>query len=256
MDYNILTEKTLGFIETFGPKLLSALTIFIIGLIVAKITKALLTKKIAKKLSDPTLTIFVANISYVLILVLTLISALSKLGVPMTSFTAIVAASALAIGLSLQKSITNITSGILILLFRPYKIGDAICVNGISGTVLDINLLHTHFLQFDQFNVMMPNDKIISGNLINYSKSGFKLIEIKSTPLKDLSFDAAKEKIAPLLENPLIETKPQAPQIDFNASNKEVILRFWMKKAAAKTFKKDFSTDLEKALGKTQKAKK
>ena len=172
MDYEISGENVEMLTQlavTYGLKILGAAAIFVIGRYVVKLITALAKKAMTRSRLDDTLTVFAGNILYIILMALVVIAALEQIGVETTSFAALVAAAGLAIGLALQGSLSNFASGVLMILFRPVKLGDYVSAGGTDGTVSDIGIFTTTLMTPDNKTIIVPNGKIMSDNIVNYS---------------------------------------------------------------------------------------
>ncbi len=154
---------------TYGLKIVGAIAIFVIGKWIAKaITKAL--KKVMEKGKvEATLISFVGNLIYVLLMIVVILAAIGNLGVNTTSFVAILGAAGLAVGLALQGTLSNVGAAVLLILFRPFKVGDFVEAGGVAGVVEEINMFSTIFKTGDNKVVIVPNGAIIGGTITNYS---------------------------------------------------------------------------------------
>ena len=164
------SDMAIMYASEYGIKIISALLIFIIGKwFVKKLTTG--TKKLMEKAGvDQTLVEFGESLVYFILLLVVVLASLNTLGVNTTSFVAIFGAAGLAIGLALQGSLANIGAAVLIIVFRPFKVGDFIEAGGATGTVEDVNLFSTIIAPLDNRTIIVPNASIISGNITNYSK--------------------------------------------------------------------------------------
>lgn len=161
-----------------GLKALSSIVVFLIGLIIIKIFISFLSKKLEKSKLDISLHGFIlSGINATLYLIL-IITALSLLGVPMTTFITILGAAGLAIGIALKDSLANLAGGILILSNRPYNVGDFIEFNGDMGTVKDIQILYTKLNTPDNKKVTIPNGALANGNIINYTAEKLRRVDL------------------------------------------------------------------------------
>lgn len=149
MDWTILKDKIPEFIATNGMKLLAAIVIYILGAWIARMVSRFVRKLMTKGKVDNTLVVFVGNLVYALMLVFVIIAAIGKLGVQTTSFVAIIGAAGLAVGLALQGSLGNFASGVMLILFKPFKLGDAVTAAGNSGIVHDIGIFHSVIVTSD-----------------------------------------------------------------------------------------------------------
>jgi len=164
------TDLAIMYASDYSIKIISAILIFLIGKwAIHKITQVL--KKLMEKAQvDQTLIEFAESLIHFSLLMMVIIAALNALGVNTTSFLAVFGAAGLAIGLALQGSLANVGAAVLIIVFRPFRVGDFIEAGGASGTVEDVNLFSTIIAPVDNRTIIVPNSKIVSGNIINYSK--------------------------------------------------------------------------------------
>ena len=166
-DASQLAEQGLSMAMQYAPKLLLALVTLLVGLWLINRLVAVMDAKLSKK--DPTLTKFLCGLIGITLKVLLLISVASMVGIATTSFIALIGAAGLAVGLALQGSLANFAGGVLILIFKPFKVGDAIEVNGHLGSVVEIQILYTVINTFDNRRVIMPNGDLSNATLINIS---------------------------------------------------------------------------------------
>lgn len=178
----------------YGGKVLLALIVLIIGLwIIGKITKAV-RKHTIKGLPDETLAKFLSNLLEITLKVLLVISVASMVGIETTSFVAILGAAGLAVGLALQGSLSNFAGGVMVLIFRPFKVTDYIEAQGVEGIVKDIGIFVTTLETFDKRILIIPNGPLANGNIINHTASQIRAVEI---PIGiSYSDDIAKGKAA------------------------------------------------------------
>ena len=165
MDINIdeiLTTVT-ELVTVYGIKILAALAIFIIGRFIAGLIAKGVERGMTKSKVEESLVGFSKNLAYAALLTFVIIAALGQLGIQTTSFVAIVGAAGLAIGLALQGSLSNFASGVLILIFKPYKIGDYVCAGGGEGVVKDIGIFTTTVLTLDNRTQIIPNSAAMGG---------------------------------------------------------------------------------------------
>ncbi len=163
------SELAIVYASEYGLKIIASILIFIIGKwAVHKVTKGIKTL-MEKANVDRTLIEFAESLVYFSLLMMVIIAALNALGVNTTSFLAVFGAAGLAIGLALQGSLANVGAAVLIIVFRPFKVGDFIDAGGAVGTVEDVNLFSTIIAPLDNRTIIVPNAKIVGGNIINYS---------------------------------------------------------------------------------------
>ena len=180
-DIASLFEKATPYLKEAAPYVLNvviALAIFIIGKWVAKRVTNLLKSALTKAQVDKTLVSFGGNIAYGILLTFVIIAALGHLGVETTSLAAIFAAAGLAIGLAMQDSLGNLASGVMIIVFRPFKIGDFIEAAGVSGSVKDINIFTTIITTGDNKTIIVPNGAITGSPITNYSTQDTRRVDM------------------------------------------------------------------------------
>ncbi len=159
----------IGLAAVWGLKILFAIAIFVIGKWIAKWLTNVSKKLMEKANVDKTLTSFIGSLVYVLLMVFVILAALSKLGINTTSFIAVLGAAGLAVGLALQGTLANIGAAVLIIIFKPFKVGDFVEAGGALGTVEEINMFSTIFKTGDNKVVIVPNSAVIGGKITNYS---------------------------------------------------------------------------------------
>ena len=149
-----------SFALTYGPSVIAAILIFIIGKIVARFMSKTVRKLLEKRGVDKAVTGFVANMVYIVLLVVTVLAALGKFGVQTTSFVAILGAAGFAIGMAMQGSLGHFAAGVLILVLRPFDIGDVITGGDATGEIKDIRLFTTEIATIDNVKVLVPNGEL------------------------------------------------------------------------------------------------
>lgn len=165
-------------ITLYGLNVLAAFAILILGSWVAKTIAVTSQKFFRRQKVDETLVSFSKNLIQYSLMTFVLLAALGRLGVQTASFVAVIGAAGLAIGLALQGSLSNFAAGFLIILFRPFKVGDVILTNGVTGKVEDIHIFNTEFLLADGVKVFVPNSQITGGIIHNYTALGKRRIDM------------------------------------------------------------------------------
>jgi small conductance mechanosensitive channel len=175
-------DKILDIIITWASeyslKLLAAILILIIGRWLARKIAALLARVLEKNGIDVTLTGFLQNITYYALLVLVLIAAAGQLGINTTSFLTIVGAAGLAVGLALKDSLSNFASGVMLVLFRPFRVGDVVEAGGVKGKVVGINIFNTVMNTPDNQRIIVPNSSITSDVITNVNANPTRRIDL------------------------------------------------------------------------------
>lgn len=195
---NWLNENS-GLIIHYGIQAVVALVILLIGGRIAKFCSNLTQKTFTKKKVDQAVGSFVASIIYALVLAVTILMALSQVGIETTSFIAILGAAGLAVGLALQGSLSNFASGVLIILLRPFKSGDYVEAGGKSGTVKKIEIFSTELRTPDNKVIIVPNSQIMSDAITNYSRESTRRIDL----VIGVSYEADLRKTRAVLESVL-----------------------------------------------------
>ncbi len=217
-----------------GLKIIYAIIILVVGRWVARLISTLISRMLTRAKTDPILVSFVKNFSYIALLVFVVIAALAKIGIQTASFIAVVGAAGLAIGLALQGSLANFASGVLILVFKPLRIGDFVEVGGAAGTVKDIHIFNTVLNSPDNVRIIVPNSQVTGGNIKNYTVNGTRRIDM----VVGISYDDDPAKAKRIIESVLAEEKrllPEpAPKIavsELGDSSVNLVVRPWVNAA-------------------------
>lgn len=181
-DIGVTWDKAVETLQTsgveFGINVVTALAIFYVGKMAVGLLLRAMRKIMQAQAIDKTLETFVSNLARLVLLTLVLIAAISALGIQTTSFIAILGAAGLAVGLALQGSLSNFASGVLIVLFRPYRVGDYVEAAGIGGTVVEVQILTTIFKTPDNKLVIVPNSQVMNSVITNYSANEIRRIDM------------------------------------------------------------------------------
>jgi small conductance mechanosensitive channel len=169
-ELNRYVDMAIQYGAEYGIKVIGAIAIFVIGKWVAKKLTGLIKKLMERGEIDTTLSAFIASVIDILLMVVVVLAAINNLGIDTTSFIAILGAAGLAIGLALQGTFGNIGAGVILILFRPFEVGNFVSVAGESGTVEAITLFNTTLLTPDNKVILIPNSAVASGNITNFSK--------------------------------------------------------------------------------------
>ncbi len=197
----------------YSPKIISAFLILIVGIYAIRLITRLIKKIMIKRELDPTLTKFLADILIWALRILLFIAFISKLGVETSSFVAILGAMGLAVGLSLQGSLSNFAGGMLIILFEPFRVGDTIEAQGQIATVLEIQIFVTKLVTANNQTIFIPNGILSNGTIINYSTQGQRRADLTIAISYETDIKKAKEIIAEVMRsNPKVLTTP-APEV-------------------------------------------
>jgi small conductance mechanosensitive channel len=232
MDVQQIVAKGYELITVFGVKILAALAVFIIGRWVVKYIGNLIRRVMEKRNVDPMLTKFVANLSYMALLTFVILAALGMLGIQTTSFIAVLGAAGLAIGLALQGSLANFAAGVLMIIFRPFKVGDYIEGAGTAGVVEEMQIFTTMLATPDNKTVIIPNAKLSADNIVNYSTKGTRRADMVFGIGYDDDIDKARDIIAKILSDDERVMEDPAVQIavsELADSSVNFVTRAWVK---------------------------
>lgn len=230
MDLDPILHQIGDAIMTYGPKLLIGLIILLVGRWVGMMAGNQSQRGLNKRGIDPTISGFVAKLVYVGILIFTVVAALSHIGLQTTSFVAALGAAGLAVGLALQGSLSNFAAGVLLVLFRPCRVGDYVDAGGVSGTVRDISLFSTTMLTPDNKQIIVPNSGIMGGPITNYSAMATRRIDLVIGISYDSDIRLAKDTIQALIDADERILKDPAPTIavsELAESSVNLVVRPW-----------------------------
>ena len=234
MEWSDLSQKIYTLLTLYGLRVISAIAIFFIGRWVAKGITKLVERVMVKRKVDETLVSFVSNLGYVALLAFVIVAALNKLGIQTASFIAVIGAAGLAIGLALQGSLSNFAAGILMIIFRPFKVGDYIEGAGVAGTVESIQIFTTQLKTPDNKIIIIPNSKISGDNIINYSTKGSRRVDLVFGIGYDDDIDKARQIIMDIVtadERVLKDPEPLVLVSELGDSSVNLTTRAWAKAA-------------------------
>lgn len=227
----IFITKNQGVIFSFCIKLIVAALIFYLGRWVALGVSRLISKALLLRHVDRAVVSFLSSIVYAAVLIAFTLIALSHLGIQTASFLAILGAAGLAIALALQGSLSNFASGVLIIVFRPFKSGDFVEVAGISGVVQRIDMFQTIFKTVDNKKIIVPNSQITGGPITNYSAEQTRRIDLVIGISYDSDLRRAKQILQQIVDNDSRILANPAPVIAVSAladSAVQLVLRPWV----------------------------
>ncbi len=215
-----------------GLKILAAALIYIIGIWIVKKIRNILRKTLNKKSFDPSVSSFLLSLSSFTLYILLIITTISALGVDTTSIVAILAGSGLAIGLALSGTLQNFAGGVMILLFKPFKVGDYIEAQGESGTVTSIEITATHISTPDNKIIILPNGVLSNNVITNFSSSGVRRCDWKVGVAYGSDITKAKELILNIIkENKSVLNTPFEPFVAIDTmgdSSVILVARAWV----------------------------
>lgn len=235
MEFNLdgnLWNQLSELLSSFGISLFIALSILIIGRQVVKILIKVISTALERSNTEDTVRIFVTNLLNTLLMIVVFIAAINQLGIQTTSIIAVLGAAGLAIGLALQGSLSNFAAGILIVIYRPYKVGDYIQADNHLGTVDDIQIFSTVLKTPDNKLVIVPNGSIMNGSIVNFSNQDKRRVDIMASCSYEDDIDKVKSVLADILSKDdriLNEPKPRIAVSELADSSVNFIVRPWVK---------------------------
>ncbi|TNF87140.1 MAG: mechanosensitive ion channel [Gammaproteobacteria bacterium] len=237
----ISTEQMAGYMDTavemtmtYGPQLILAILVLVIGLWIINRFVRLMGAGMEKSNTEPTLAKFLCNLASVVLKALLLISVASMIGIETTSFIAVLGAAGLAIGLALQGSLANFAGGVLVLMFRPYKVGDFIDAQGVMGTVHEIQIFNTILKTPDNKVIIVPNGSISNGIITNFSVEATRRVDFVFGIGYSDDIAKAKATIERLVKEDGRALADPAPQIvvsELGDSSVNITTRVWVNAA-------------------------
>jgi small conductance mechanosensitive channel len=230
-NWEIIQNKLIDLAFQVGPALIKALLLFIIGRFVIRLLMKLLKKVLLKYEVDPSLSTFFKSFSSALLWILLIISIATTLGMEMTSFIAILGAAGLAVGLALQGSLSNFAGGVLILVFKPFKVGDTVEAQGTIGAVESIDILYTKVRNFDNKVVTIPNGALANNSITNYSLKPTRRVEMKVGVAYGTDLKKTRLVILDLLHKDERIHEDPAPVVyfgNFGDSSLDLTIRCWV----------------------------
>ncbi len=252
-DINKYFYENIDLLIDYSPKLIIAFFILFIGHYAIRIFKKLIDRKAQKRDFEPTLSKFLINILIWLLRVLLFVTFISKLGIETASFVAIIGAAGLAIGLSLQGSLSNFAGGILIILFKPFEVGDSIEAQGVAGTVSEIQIFVTKLITANNQTIFVPNGALSNGNIINHSLEGMRRGDLPISVSYEADLKKTKEIILNVLKSNskiLMEPAPTVDVVALTDISVKLSIRPW---AMNENFSKVCSETLENCKTELQK---
>jgi small conductance mechanosensitive channel len=211
--------KTLA--AEYVPKLAAALAVLIIGLWLANRIKAMIGRSMRRRELDPSLQSFIPSLVTAILKVLVFVTVAGMVGIQTTSFIAVLGAAGLAVGMALQGSLANFAGGVLILIFKPFRVGDTITAQGESGTVKEIQIFHTIMVSGDNRTIIVPNGILSNGIIENKTRQGSERFDVAITVDGSTSLVQAQQLINEALSEVKGILKTPAPGVSVVAFNND-----------------------------------
>lgn len=232
LEFNKYLDKLIEITVEYGMKILGAAVVLIVGLWLVRILSRTISRTMEKRNIDPSLQPFLKSLISAILKVLLAITVMSMLGIEMTSFVAILGAAGLAVGLALSGTLQNFAGGVMILILKPFKVGDLIEAKGFTGTVKEIQIFHTILNTVDNKMVIIPNNGLATDAIINYTGEEIRRVDFKFGISYGENLDKAKAVILDIVSNDkriLQEPPPFARLGEMADSSLNLTTRLWVK---------------------------
>lgn len=198
---SFVPDNILEIILDYSFSIIFAIIIFVVGRFISLQLVNLVKKTLYKSGVEKTLVKFIANIVYYILLIVVILASLSKIGIETTSFIAILGAAGLAIALSLKDSLKNFASGVMIILFKPFKVRDSVIAGGVTGSVVDVNIFNTVLLTADNQTIIIPNSSITSSIITNINANSARRVDITIGISYEDSIQKAKDTLLEIVNS-------------------------------------------------------
>jgi small conductance mechanosensitive channel len=233
-DVQVLFERLSDMAVSVGGRILAAIVIFIVGRYIIKLINRLVAKLMNRRNVDAGVQSFVRSLVNILLMILLIVAVIGKLGVETTSFAALLASAGVAVGMALSGNLQNFAGGLIILVLRPFKVGDFIECQGVSGSVSGIQIFHTMLTTPDNKVVFVPNGALSGGNIVNYSKEDTRRVDWTIGVDYGEDYDKVEQTVRTILAADKRILATPAPYIalnTLNTSSVDVVIRVWVKSA-------------------------
>ncbi len=229
-----LPELVRTYVVPLGLKIIAAVIVFFLGRWVIKLVKKWMANGLMSRHGDATLHGFLSNLVSVVLYFFLIMAVIGILGINTSSLVALLASAGLAVGMSLGGTLQNFAGGVLIIMFRPFKVGDFIAAQGVEGFVNEIQIFNTHLLTLDNKEVILPNGALATGVMTNFSKQKTRRVDWTFSIAYGDDYDKAKAVLQRLCaEDKLILTSPE-PFVELgklNSSSVDITVRVWVNSA-------------------------
>jgi len=215
----------------FGERLILCIIIYFIGRNLIKYINALVSKLLSKKNFDPTVTSFLKSLISIVLTAVLIITIINVLGINNSSFLAVLASAGVAMGMALSGTLQNFAGGVMILIFRPYRIGDYIQAQGQEGTVKNIHIFNTEIITFDNKTVFIPNGGLSANVVVNFNNQQTRRIDLTIGLDYGTDFDTAKSTINEIIQSDKRILPDPAPYIalkNLGQSTVDTLIRVWV----------------------------
>jgi small conductance mechanosensitive channel len=235
---------------SYGTRILGVILIIFLGLIVAKWIKSTVKKRLTKTSLDETLTSFISGLVYWLVVIVAIVSCLGIFGVETTSFAAVLGGASVAIGLAFQGSLSNVAAGAMLLIFRPFKVGDVVEVGGETGKVTELDLFFTNIDTPDNRRIIVPNGQIFGKTIENKTFHETRRCDVAIGVGYGDDMDQAREVLleaAKTVDGVMEDPEPQVYMTELGGSSVDFSVRVWCTTADYWTVKENVMQTVKEA---------
>jgi small conductance mechanosensitive channel len=246
-----IVEKLQTFVADYGLKVIGAIIFLIVGRIIAGIARNIVKKVLGMRKVDETVTAFIGTIVYTIVIIAVLLAVLDKFGVQTASFVAVLAAAGFAIGFALQGSLSNFAAGVMIIVFRPYKMGDFVDVAGVAGVVQEVHLFNTIIHTPDNIKVIVPNSKISGDVIKNVTGNDTRRVDLEIGISYGAPIGKAMEIAINVMKNHelvLDDPEPMVAVAELADSSVNLVVRPWVNTADYWTARFDVTKQIKEAF--------
>jgi small conductance mechanosensitive channel len=251
MNIEAILPDIISFITHYGLKVIGAIALLIVGRIVAAWGRGICRRALTKSEVDPTLVAFFTKAVYYLILIIVVIAVLQLFGVQTTSMIAILGAAGLAVGLALQGTLSNFAAGVMLLIFRPFKLDDFVDIGGTMGSVVEIGLFSTTLKTPDNVKIVVPNSSVWGGTISNYSGFDTRRVDLVIGISYDDNIQTAMDTIRTIVtadERVLADPELQIAVSNLGDSSVDLVVRPWCQGADYWNLRFDLTRKLKEGL--------
>lgn len=230
----VLIQQLIDWGVSAGSRIIGAIIIFVIGRFLISFLKKMVAKLLARRHVDASIQSFVKSLVNIMLTILLIIAVIGKLGVETTSFAALLASAGVAIGMALSGNLQNFAGGLIVLLLRPYKVGDLIESQGVTGVVREIQIFHTILTTADNKVIYIPNGALSSGTVTNYSREDTRRVEWVIGVEYGENYDKVETSVRRIIAAESRILNAPAPFVALtalDASSVNVVIRAWVKSA-------------------------
>lgn len=227
-------QQMISYCVEAGKSILIAAIIYFVGQFLIKMIKKVLGTMMERRNLDPTIQSFLNSFVHILLTILLIITVVSALGVNTTSFAALLASAGVAVGMALSGNLQNLAGGLIVLLFKPFRVGDYIEAQGVGGTVKEIQIFHTLITTVDNKTIYVPNGALSSGNIVNYSANDWRRVDFAIGVEYNTDVKKVREVLMALLAKDarISQDADKAPAIllsELAESSVNFAIRVWVK---------------------------